>query len=101
MSGWAVLGGCGGGRLLEPWLFGGDRCPVCPAPGTLTNTSGPHKGLVFAPLQPAAVGNTPRFLRYLTTQLHQQVPGGLVLWYDSVVSSGQLTWQDELNERNR
>lgn len=53
------------------------------------------------PLQPAAVGNTPPFLRYLTTQLHQLVPGGLVLWYDSVVQSGQLKWQDELNEQNR
>ncbi|KAK7807583.1 hypothetical protein U0070_013889 [Myodes glareolus] len=50
---------------------------------------------------PAAVGNTPPFLRYLTTQLHQLVSGGLVLWYDSVVQSGQLKWQDELNEQNR
>lgn len=49
----------------------------------------------------AAVGNVPRFLQYLTARLHQQVPGGLVLWYDSVVSSGQLKWQDELNEQNR
>lgn len=47
------------------------------------------------------MGNVPHFLRYLTSQLHQQVPGGLVLWYDSVVSSGQLKWQDELNEQNR
>ncbi|KAL6038025.1 hypothetical protein STEG23_019366 [Scotinomys teguina] len=52
-------------------------------------------------LSPAAVRNTPPFLKYLTTQLHQQVPGGLVLWYDSVVQSGQLKWQDELNEQNR
>ncbi|KAG8507489.1 Cytosolic endo-beta-N-acetylglucosaminidase [Galemys pyrenaicus] len=49
----------------------------------------------------AAVGNLPCFLRYLRAQLQQQVPGGLVLWYDSVVSSGQLKWQDELNEHNR
>lgn len=62
----------------------------------------PCKGLIsLPPLQPAAVGNTPPFLRYLTTQLHQLVPGGLVLWYDSVVQSGQLKWQDELNEQNR
>lgn len=53
------------------------------------------------PLQPAAPRNTPLFLQYLTTQLHQQVPGGLVLWYDSVLQSGQLKWQDELNEQNR
>lgn len=62
----------------------------------------PHKGLIFLPFpQPAAVKNTPLFLQYLTAQLHQQVPGGLVLWYDSVVQSGQLKWQDELNEQNR
>ncbi|XP_052051577.1 cytosolic endo-beta-N-acetylglucosaminidase isoform X2 [Apodemus sylvaticus] len=52
-------------------------------------------------LSQAAVKNTPLFLQYLTTQLHQQVPGGLVLWYDSVVQSGQLKWQDELNGQNR
>ncbi|XP_003786609.1 cytosolic endo-beta-N-acetylglucosaminidase [Otolemur garnettii] len=49
----------------------------------------------------AAVRSVPFFLRYLTTQLHQEVPGGLVLWYDSVVQSGQLRWQDELNIHNR
>ncbi|KAM6175555.1 cytosolic endo-beta-N-acetylglucosaminidase [Erethizon dorsatum] len=52
-------------------------------------------------LSVAAVRNMPAFLRYLTAQLHQRVPGGLVLWYDSVLPSGQLKWQDELNERNR
>ncbi|XP_006145755.1 cytosolic endo-beta-N-acetylglucosaminidase isoform X2 [Tupaia chinensis] len=52
-------------------------------------------------LSAAAVGHLPAFLRYLTTQLHRQVPGGLVLWYDSVLQSGQLKWQDELNEQNR
>ncbi|XP_058531266.1 cytosolic endo-beta-N-acetylglucosaminidase [Ochotona princeps] len=52
-------------------------------------------------LSAAAVRNTPSFLRYLTEQLHQHVPGGQVLWYDSVVQSGQLKWQDELNEQNR
>lgn len=43
----------------------------------------------------------PHFLGYLTAQLHQRVPGGLVLWYDSVVSTGQLKWQNELNQHNR
>lgn len=71
-----------------------------PRQALVPNASGPH-GVLSRPLQAAAVGNTPRFLHYLTTQLHQQVPGGLVLWYDSVVSSGQLRWQDELNEQNR
>lgn len=64
--------------------------------------SGAHRGSHLVPLfQLAAVGNTPPFLRYLTTQLHRQVPGSLVLWYDSVVQSGQLKWQDELNQHNR
>lgn len=45
--------------------------------------------------------NLPGFLRYLTTQLHQQVPGGQVLWYDSVLDNGQLKWQNELNEHNK
>ncbi|XP_064126696.1 cytosolic endo-beta-N-acetylglucosaminidase isoform X1 [Loxodonta africana] len=49
----------------------------------------------------AAVGNMPLFLQYLTAELHRAVPAGLVLWYDSVVQSGQLKWQDELNEHNR
>ncbi|XP_013002578.1 cytosolic endo-beta-N-acetylglucosaminidase isoform X1 [Cavia porcellus] len=52
-------------------------------------------------LSAVAVQNMPVFLRYLTAQLHQRVPGGLVLWYDSVTQSGQLKWQDELNEHNR
>lgn len=83
------------GWLLWPphllyWVFSHD------------NHAGPRKGLISLPLlQPAAVRNTPLFLQYLTRQLHQQVPGGLVLWYDSVVQSGQLKWQDELNEQNR
>lgn len=45
--------------------------------------------------------NLPSFLRYLTAQLHQQVPGGQVLWYDSVLDNGQLKWQNELNEHNK
>ncbi|XP_006886401.1 PREDICTED: cytosolic endo-beta-N-acetylglucosaminidase [Elephantulus edwardii] len=52
-------------------------------------------------LSVAAVGNMPLFLQYLTEELHRAVPGGLVLWYDSVLRSGQLKWQDELNEQNR
>lgn len=68
----------------------------------LTDTSGPHGGSRLRPSpQVTAVENMPRFLQYLTTQLHQRVPGGLVLWYDSVISSGQLKWQNELNAHNR
>uniref|UniRef100_A0A8B9P1Q3 Cytosolic endo-beta-N-acetylglucosaminidase n=1 Tax=Apteryx owenii TaxID=8824 RepID=A0A8B9P1Q3_APTOW len=52
-------------------------------------------------LSEAAVRNLPLFLRHLTARVHEAVPGGLVLWYDSIVQSGQLQWQNELNEQNR
>ncbi|XP_070703889.1 cytosolic endo-beta-N-acetylglucosaminidase [Pempheris klunzingeri] len=52
-------------------------------------------------LSEVAVKNTPLFLRYLTDQMHERVPGSLVLWYDSVIQNGRLQWQNELNESNR
>ncbi|OXB61082.1 hypothetical protein ASZ78_013645 [Callipepla squamata] len=52
-------------------------------------------------LSAAAVGNLPSFLRHLTAQVHGVVPGGLVIWYDSILESGTLRWQNELNEQNR
>ncbi|KAL1780362.1 cytosolic endo-beta-N-acetylglucosaminidase isoform X1 [Sigmodon hispidus] len=94
-----------GGRLCESFLAGDERSYQAVADqlvqmaqffrfdGWLIN--------IENSLSSAAVRNTPAFLKYLTTQLHQQVPGGLVLWYDSVVQSGHLKWQDELNEQNR
>ncbi|XP_064423526.1 cytosolic endo-beta-N-acetylglucosaminidase isoform X2 [Latimeria chalumnae] len=48
-----------------------------------------------------SVKNVVEFLRYLTARLHQEVPGGLVLWYDSVLENGELRWQNELNQNNR
>ncbi|KAM6966085.1 cytosolic endo-beta-N-acetylglucosaminidase [Tautogolabrus adspersus] len=52
-------------------------------------------------LSEGALKNTPLFLRYLTDQMHLRVPGGLVLWYDSVIDTGRLLWQNELNQNNR
>lgn len=43
----------------------------------------------------------PLFLRYLTDQIHERIPSGQVVWYDSVLEGGELKWQNELNERNR
>lgn len=53
------------------------------------------------PWQAAAVGNLPLFLRDLTARVHSAVPGGLVIWYDSVLKDGTLRWQNELNDQNR
>ncbi|XP_035036139.1 cytosolic endo-beta-N-acetylglucosaminidase isoform X1 [Hippoglossus stenolepis] len=52
-------------------------------------------------LSEVAVKNTPLFLRYLTDQMHERVSGSQVLWYDSVIESGQLLWQNALNQSNR
>ncbi|XP_065549422.1 cytosolic endo-beta-N-acetylglucosaminidase isoform X2 [Lathamus discolor] len=52
-------------------------------------------------LSAAAVKNLPPFLRHLTAQVHSAVPGGLVIWYDSVLQNGTLKWQNELNQDNR
>ncbi|XP_075297425.1 cytosolic endo-beta-N-acetylglucosaminidase isoform X1 [Opisthocomus hoazin] len=52
-------------------------------------------------LSAAAVGNLPPFLRHLTAQVRSAVPGGMVIWYDSVLRNGALKWQNELNEENR
>uniref|UniRef100_U3KCR6 Cytosolic endo-beta-N-acetylglucosaminidase n=1 Tax=Ficedula albicollis TaxID=59894 RepID=U3KCR6_FICAL len=52
-------------------------------------------------LSAAAVGNLPLFLRELTARVHSAVPGGLVIWYDSVLKDGTLSWQNELNDQNR
>ncbi|XP_039201256.1 cytosolic endo-beta-N-acetylglucosaminidase isoform X1 [Crotalus tigris] len=43
----------------------------------------------------------PHFLQQLTAEVHRLVPGGQVLWYDSVLKNGELKWQNELNEQNK
>lgn len=40
------------------------------------------------------------FVHYLTQKTHEEIPDGMILWYDSVVVSGALLWQNELNEKN-
>ncbi|KAG5279327.1 hypothetical protein AALO_G00076580 [Alosa alosa] len=52
-------------------------------------------------LSATAVKNMPLFLRYLTDQMHERVPGSVVIWYDSVLKDGSLKWQNELNDENR
>nr|XP_057905654.1 cytosolic endo-beta-N-acetylglucosaminidase [Doryrhamphus excisus] len=52
-------------------------------------------------LSEVAVKYTPVFLRYLTDQMHERIPGSMVLWYDSVIETGELKWQNELNQSNR
>ncbi|XP_062840747.1 cytosolic endo-beta-N-acetylglucosaminidase [Trichomycterus rosablanca] len=52
-------------------------------------------------LSAGAVKHMAPFLRYLTDQMHERVPGSLVIWYDSVLEDGTLKWQNQLNHHNR
>ncbi|KAL3876300.1 hypothetical protein ACJMK2_034164 [Sinanodonta woodiana] len=52
-------------------------------------------------IQVNMIENLAGFVQYLTQKMHEAVPESLVIWYDSVISSGELKWQDQLNEKNR
>lgn len=41
------------------------------------------------------------FVEYLAFRMHQDVPHGIVLWYDSIIETGELRWQNELNDKNK
>ncbi|XP_075760253.1 cytosolic endo-beta-N-acetylglucosaminidase isoform X2 [Pelodiscus sinensis] len=94
-----------GGELCEAFLGGEEAayCAVAEQLGRLAGFYGFDGWLVNIEntLSEAAVRNLPLFLRALREQLQRAVPGGLVLWYDSVLPSGELQWQNELNEANR
>ncbi|KAG0080508.1 hypothetical protein BGZ92_000626 [Podila epicladia] len=40
------------------------------------------------------------FLGYLRSQIHKRIPGGELIWYDSVISTGEVAWQDKLSQEN-
>ncbi|CAH1106431.1 unnamed protein product [Psylliodes chrysocephalus] len=42
-----------------------------------------------------------KFVPYLTKLIHDDNPGNLIIWYDSVTEKGELVWQNELNENNQ
>lgn len=41
------------------------------------------------------------FVAMLTDAMHDKNPESQVIWYDSVISTGDLKWQNELNSKNR
>ncbi|XP_060178916.1 cytosolic endo-beta-N-acetylglucosaminidase 1 isoform X2 [Lycium barbarum] len=47
------------------------------------------------------IPNLKEFISHLTQSMHSLVPGSLVIWYDSVTMDGDLSWQDQLNEKNK
>ncbi|XP_067672168.1 cytosolic endo-beta-N-acetylglucosaminidase-like isoform X2 [Haliotis asinina] len=47
------------------------------------------------------VSHLREFVAYLTQRCHSEMTGSKVIWYDSVTRSGELKWQDQLNEENK
>ena len=41
------------------------------------------------------------FVQSLTESMHQRIPNSLVIWYDSIISTGEVRWQNELNQHNQ
>lgn len=40
------------------------------------------------------------FVQYLTENIHKKIENSEIIWYDSVINNGKLSWQNELNEKN-
>lgn len=40
------------------------------------------------------------FVRQLTKRIHEEIPNGVVIWYDSVIEYGLLRHQNEVNDYN-
>ncbi|XP_052784128.1 uncharacterized protein LOC128219957 [Mya arenaria] len=49
----------------------------------------------------AEVDRLCEFVCYLTTEQHRVCPDSLVIWYDSVITTGKLEWQNALNQHNK
>ncbi|KAJ3264599.1 hypothetical protein HK104_006446, partial [Borealophlyctis nickersoniae] len=41
------------------------------------------------------------FLDYLTMRIKEDVPGGLIIWYDALTIEGKVEWQDRLSNLNK
>ena len=52
-------------------------------------------------MQPDKIEDLIHFLGFLTQSMHKTMPSSEIIWYDSVTSEGELTWQNELNGKNR
>ncbi|XP_041363346.1 cytosolic endo-beta-N-acetylglucosaminidase-like [Gigantopelta aegis] len=47
------------------------------------------------------IGSLRLFLESLSDKVHEEIAHSQVLWYDSVIDTGELKWQDQLNTKNR
>ncbi|XP_066469987.1 cytosolic endo-beta-N-acetylglucosaminidase isoform X2 [Tiliqua scincoides] len=105
MLGTFITEGIDGWKICEAFLSGGEEAyqAVAEQLATIAQFYRFDGWLINIEnlLSVTAARNMPHFLRYLTAQVHRLVPRGQVVWYDSVLQSGELKWQNELNESNR
>ncbi|KAH7537607.1 hypothetical protein FEM48_Zijuj03G0110900 [Ziziphus jujuba var. spinosa] len=47
------------------------------------------------------IPNLKEFVSHLTKKMHSSLPGSLVIWYDSVTTDGNLSYQNQLTEKNK
>ncbi|XP_033125700.1 cytosolic endo-beta-N-acetylglucosaminidase-like [Anneissia japonica] len=52
-------------------------------------------------IEPEQMPYLVEFVEYLTSEMHKLDPVSQVIWYDSVIQTGKLKWQDMLNDNNR
>ncbi|PIN20586.1 Mannosyl-glycoprotein endo-beta-N-acetylglucosaminidase [Handroanthus impetiginosus] len=52
-------------------------------------------------LDPEQIPNLKAFVSHLSQTMHSSVPESLVIWYDSVTIDGDLSWQNQLNDKNK
>ncbi|XP_021295371.1 cytosolic endo-beta-N-acetylglucosaminidase 1 [Herrania umbratica] len=52
-------------------------------------------------LEVGQIPNLKEFVSHLTQTMHSSLRGSLVIWYDSVTVDGDLSWQNQLNEKNK
>ncbi|XVE69478.1 hypothetical protein DITRI_Ditri09bG0155400 [Diplodiscus trichospermus] len=52
-------------------------------------------------LEVGQIPNLKEFVGHLTQTMHSSLSGSLIIWYDSITIDGKLSWQDQLNEKNK
>lgn len=51
-------------------------------------------------IDPSDVNMLVYFVKYLTETIHAEIEDSEIIWYDSVVNTGELRWQNELSSAN-
>ncbi|XP_078033690.1 cytosolic endo-beta-N-acetylglucosaminidase isoform X2 [Augochlora pura] len=46
------------------------------------------------------ISNLLYFMKYLTEHIHIEINDSEIIWYDSIINTGKLNWQNELNNTN-